>query len=187
MSVEYSFSKEIGDMMYASHNNPITNCLQCGTCSGTCPAVEFMDHSPRKIIGMIRANMKDEILASNTYWSCASCYHCTVRCPAGIDIAEMMYALKRYSMWKGQFKEKLIGPEFSETFVKMIVNSGRSYEPILAATYLPKYSASAIVQEALTASGLVFGGKMNLLPQKIKRIKNFQKVVKRIIPLGESS
>ena len=33
----------------------------------------------------------------------------------------MMYALKRYSMWKGQFQEGLIGPDFSEAFVKMIV------------------------------------------------------------------
>ena len=187
MAVEYLFSKEIGNMMYASHNNPITDCLQCGTCSGTCPAIEFMDHSPRKIIGMIRANLKDEVLASNTYWSCASCYHCTVRCPAGIDIAEMMYALKRYSMWKSQFKEGLIGPDFSESFVKMIVNSGRSYEPILAISYLPKFNATDLVQEALTASGLVFSGKLNIIPKKIKRIKNLQKVVKRILPLGGSS
>jgi len=187
MAVEYSFSKEIGDMMYASQKNPITECLQCGTCSGTCPAIEFMDHSPRKIIGMIKANLKEEVLSSNTYWSCASCYHCTVRCPAGIDITEMMYALKRYSMWKGQFKPGLIGPDFSESFVKMIVNSGRSYEPILAATYLPKYSASAIIQEAITASGLVLGGKMNLFPKKIKRIKNLQNAVRRILPLGDAS
>jgi heterodisulfide reductase subunit C len=187
MAVEYSFSKEIGDMTYASHSNPITNCLQCGTCSGTCPAVEFMDHPPRKIIAMIRANMKDEVMTSNTFWSCASCYHCTVRCPAGIDIAELMYALKRYSMWKNKYKEGLIGPAFSESFVKMIVNSGRSYEPILAATYLPRYPASDIILEAITASGLVLNGKMNLLPKKIKRIKNLQNAIRRILPLGESS
>src|SRR3990172_11204593 len=152
---ELSFSHEITNLMYASHGEPITNCLQCGTCSGTCPAVEFMDHSPRQIIGMIRADLKEEILASNTYWTCASCFHCTVRCPAKIDIADMMYALKRYSMWKGQFQEGLIGPEFSEAFVKMIVNSGRSFEPLLAATYLPRFSARDIIQEGLMATGLV--------------------------------
>jgi heterodisulfide reductase subunit C len=187
MTNEYPFSNEVGDMLYATHDNPITNCLQCGTCSGSCPAVEFMDHSPRKMIGMIRANMKEEVLASNTYWSCASCYQCTVRCPAGIDIAELMYALKRYSMWKDQYKSGLIGPAFSESFIKMIVNSGRSYEPILAASYLPKFSTFDIVQEAITASGLVFSGKMNLFPKKIKRIKNLQNVIRRIVPIGELS
>jgi len=187
MTAELSFSNEIANMMYASHGEPISHCIQCGTCSGTCPAAEFMDHSPRAIIGMIRADQKDDVLASNTYWSCASCYHCTVRCPAGIDIAYMMYALKRYSMWKNSYGKNLIGPDFSASFVKMIVNSGRSFEPILAATYLPRFSAGEIVQEALTATGLVLKGKMPLLPKKIKRLKNFQRMVKRIIPIGESS
>jgi heterodisulfide reductase subunit C len=146
-----------------------------------------MDNTPREIIGMIRADLKDEVLACNTFWSCASCYHCTVRCPAGIDIADMMYALKRYSMWKGQYQEGLIGPDFSESFVKMIVSSGRSFEPILAASYLPKYSARDLIQEALTATGLVLKGKLPLLPKKIKRLKNFQRMVRRIIPIGEPS
>ncbi|MDP2777250.1 MAG: 4Fe-4S dicluster domain-containing protein, partial [Anaerolineales bacterium] len=113
MSNELSFSNEIANVMYATHGNPIKDCLQCGTCSGTCPAVEFMDHTPRAIIGLINADYRDEVLASNTFWSCASCYHCTVRCPAGIDIADMMYALKRYSMWKGKHQKGLIGPVFS--------------------------------------------------------------------------
>lgn len=187
MTVEPSFSNEIANMMYATHGNPITNCLQCGTCSGTCPAAEFMDHTPRVIIAMIHAGLKDEVLASNTYWSCASCYHCTVRCPAGIDITDMMYALKRYSMWKSRYKEGLIGPDFSEVFVKTIVSSGKSFEPILATAYLPKFSAGELIQEALMATGLVLKGKIPLLPKKIKRLKNFQRMVKRIIPFGESS
>jgi heterodisulfide reductase subunit C len=184
---ELAFSYEINNLMYASHGEPITNCLQCGTCSGTCPAVDFMDHTPRQIIGMIRADLKQEVLASNTYWTCASCYYCTVRCPADIDIADMMYALKRYSMWKGQYADGLIGPDFSEAFVKMIVNSGRSFEPLLAATYLPKFSAGDIIQEGLMATGLVLSGKMPLLPTRIKGLKNFQQMVRRIIPIGEPS
>jgi hypothetical protein len=99
----------------------------------------------------------------------------------------MMYALKRYSMWKGQFKDGLIGPDFSEAFVKMIVNSGRSFEPLLAAAYLPKFSARDIIQEGLMATGLVLSGKMPLLPKKIKGLKRFQQMVRRIIPIGESS
>jgi heterodisulfide reductase subunit C len=146
-----------------------------------------MDHTPRQIIGMIQADLKEEVMASNTYWTCASCFHCTVRCPAEIDIAEMMYALKRYSMWKGAFKESLIGPAFSEAFVKMIVNSGRSFEPLLAATYLPRFNASDIIQEGLMATGLVLSGKMPLLPKKIKGLKKFQQMVRRIIPIGEPS
>jgi len=187
MASDLNFSKEIANLMYASHGNPIKNCLQCGTCSATCPSVEFMDHTPRELIGMINADFKGEVLASNTYWSCASCYHCTVRCPAGIDIADLMYALKRYSMWKGAYQEGLIGPAFSESFIKMIMRTGRSFEPVLAPSYIFKYGARDFIQEAKTATALVMKGRLPLLPTKIEGLDNFQRMVRRIIPIGESS
>jgi len=99
MADKLTFSQEISNLMYEGHGSPLNHCIQCGTCSGTCPAVEFMDQTPRRLIGMINADLKDDVLDANTYWTCASCYHCTVRCPAKIDIAGVMYAVKRYSMW----------------------------------------------------------------------------------------
>lgn len=187
MAVELSFGDEVANLMHASHGNPINACLQCGTCSGSCPATDFMDHTPRTIIGLIRGGYKDEVLASNTFWSCASCYQCSVRCPAGIDIAEMMYALKRYSIWKDRHEAGLIGPAFSESFVKMIVDSGRSFEPLLAPTYILKYGPRGLIQEAQSAAELMLKGRMPLLPKKIKGLKRFQDVVRRIIPIGGPS
>jgi heterodisulfide reductase subunit C len=182
-----TFSDEITNLLYASHGNPIHTCIQCGTCSATCPAVEFMDHTPRKLIGMIRADLKDEVMASNTFWTCASCYHCTVRCPAGIDIAGLMYGLKRYSMWKDRHKEGLIGPRFSESFVKMIVGTGRSFEPVLAPSYIFEYGPRGLLDEAQMATALLLKGRLPLLPTKIKGIDSFQRMVKRIVPLGGRS
>lgn len=182
-----TFSDEIANLLYASHGNPIKTCIQCGTCSATCPAVEFMDHTPRKLIGMIRADLKDEVMASNTFWTCASCYHCTVRCPAGIEIAGLMYGLKRYSMWKDRYKEGLIGPRFSESFVKMIVRTGRSFEPVLAPSYIFEYGPRGLLDEAQTATALLLKGRLPLLPTKIKGIDSFQRMVQRIVPLGGSS
>ncbi|MFB3896153.1 MAG: 4Fe-4S dicluster domain-containing protein, partial [bacterium] len=64
----------------------IKDCIQCGTCTGSCPVSFVMDHAPRKLWGMIRAGMRDEVLSSNTIWLCASCYSCSVRCPQEIKI-----------------------------------------------------------------------------------------------------
>jgi heterodisulfide reductase subunit C len=178
-----SFSDEIANLLYASHGNPLKTCIQCGTCSGTCPVVDYMDHTPRRIIGMIRANLKDEVLASNTYWYCASCYHCTVRCPAQIDIAETMYALKRYSIWKHIHQEGLVGPTFSETFVKTILRSGRSFEPILATSYLFSAGVRELIQEAVTGTKMMLKGRLPVLPPRIKRLDNFKRMVSRVIPL----
>jgi heterodisulfide reductase subunit C len=178
-----SFSDEIANLLHASHGNPLKTCIQCGTCSGTCPVVDYMDHTPRRIIGMIRANLKDEVLDSNTFWYCASCYHCTVRCPAQIDIAETMYALKRYSIWKHVHQEGLVGPTFSETFVKTILRSGRSFEPILATSYLFSAGVREFIQEAVTGTKMILKGRMPVLPTKIKRLDNFKRMVSRVIPL----
>ena len=64
-----SFVKEIGNLLHASKGNPISTCIQCGTCSATCPVASggFMDNSPRRIIALIRAGFKDQVLAANTY------------------------------------------------------------------------------------------------------------------------
>jgi len=184
MTAKPSFSDEVSNLLYAAHGNPLKICIQCGACSGTCPVAEFMDHTPRRLIAMINADLKDQVLASNTFWYCASCYHCTVRCPSGIDIAGLMYALKRYSIWKNLHQEGLIGPVFSETFVKTIMRSGRSYEPILATSYLFSYGVQELLQEAQTATSLMLKGRLPLLPPRIKRLENFRRMVKRIIPLG---
>jgi len=183
-----SFVQEIGNLLHASAGNPISTCMQCGTCSATCPVASggFMDHSPRRIIALIRAGFKDQVLAANTYWYCASCYQCTVRCPRGIDIAELMYALKRYTIWKTKYQKGLIGPVFSETFVKTILRSGRSYEPVLATAYIFTYGLPDMLQEAYTATTLMLKGRIPLLPTKIKRLDNFKRMIRHIIPLGDS-
>ena len=145
-----------------------------------------MEHTPRGLIGMIGAELKDEVLASNTYWSCSSCYHCTARCPAGINITGLMYGLQRYSMWRDRYAEDLIGPAFTEGVVKMVMRTGRTFEPALAPTYVHKYGARGMIEEVRTASALFFKGRMPLLPKKIKRLDNFRQMVRRVIPLGGS-
>ncbi|MFH1676052.1 MAG: 4Fe-4S dicluster domain-containing protein, partial [bacterium] len=89
------FPSEIARMAWGED---IRKCIQCGNCSGTCPMSEYMDHGPRKIIAMVRAGMKADVLSSNTIWLCASCYECTVECPKEVKIADVMNALKQRAL-----------------------------------------------------------------------------------------
>jgi heterodisulfide reductase subunit C len=73
-------------------------CIQCGTCGGSCPSGADMEHTPRSIFAMIRADMREEVLRSNTPWYCVSCYYCTVRCPQDVHITDIMYTLKRMAV-----------------------------------------------------------------------------------------
>jgi heterodisulfide reductase subunit C len=71
----------------------LRRCIQCGTCSGSCPVSYAMDVQPRQLVAFFRAGDLESILRSRTIWICASCYACTVRCPAGIKVTELIYGL----------------------------------------------------------------------------------------------
>lgn len=70
-------------------------CYQCGKCSAGCPAVAEMDILPNQIIRFAQLGLKDELLASKAIWICASCFTCNARCPKGINIAEVIEALRQ--------------------------------------------------------------------------------------------
>lgn len=187
MAERISFSQEIAHLLYAAPGNPVRNCMQCGTCTGSCPAAPYMQHSPRQLVGMIAADLRNEVLASSGYWACASCYLCSVRCPRGIDIAELMYGLKRYSMWKGTHKRNLVGPGFSKGFVRMILRRGRSFEMGLAPSFVFKYGLKNLFRDGVLFMKLLAHGRLSLRPARIQRARELRRVVSRIIPMGAVS
>lgn len=69
-------------------------CYQCGKCSAGCPAVSQMDILPNQIIRFSQLGFKDEVLGSRAIWICESCFMCNSRCPKGINIAEVIEALR---------------------------------------------------------------------------------------------
>lgn len=70
-------------------------CMQCATCTGMCPMTAEMDFSPRKVMHMAQFGLMEKLAGINTYWKCASCHACSVKCPRGIDIAKVMEALRQ--------------------------------------------------------------------------------------------
>ncbi|MBN1420816.1 MAG: 4Fe-4S dicluster domain-containing protein, partial [Planctomycetes bacterium] len=107
----------------------ITQCIQCGSCTGSCPTAAWMDHSPRQIFALIRCGMRDAVLRSTTPWLCASCYTCYVRCPKKIKITDVMYALKRLSIKEGKVPSAVKPAQvMAEAFVDLVHRLGRNSE-----------------------------------------------------------
>ncbi|MDY6861382.1 MAG: 4Fe-4S dicluster domain-containing protein [Thermodesulfobacteriota bacterium] len=73
-------------------------CMQCGTCTGSCPMTYRMDISPRKIIHLSKFGLKEKVSGYNTAWICASCHSCEVRCPRSIDIPKIMEAIRQVTL-----------------------------------------------------------------------------------------
>lgn len=82
-------------------------CYQCGKCSAGCPAVSQMDILPNQIIRYAQLGFKDELLKSRAIWICASCMTCNARCPKGINIAEVIEALRQILLRKRMDHVKL--------------------------------------------------------------------------------
>jgi Fe-S oxidoreductase len=68
----------------------VLSCIQCGVCAGTCPYGEVMDHTPRRLIGLLRAGLLEEAFASNSLLNCVACYACSAKCPRDIQLTEVL-------------------------------------------------------------------------------------------------
>ena len=124
------------DVMSMPGGEKIKICQQCGTCTGSCPTSYLMDWGPREIIAAFRAGMIDRVVKSNTIWLCTSCYYCTVRCPAGIKITDLMYELKRMAIKYDLAPKQSKNPAMTKIFVDSVHKHGRNHEVELMAKYM---------------------------------------------------
>jgi heterodisulfide reductase subunit C len=153
-------------------------CIQCGTCGGSCPSAAIMDHTPRMLFAMLRAGMREEALKSNTYWMCVSCYHCVVRCPQNVHIADVMYTLKSMAIQAKLYQDST-APDFSKTFVEMVEEFGRSFEIGLASIHYLKHFPLRLANMTPMGMGMLSKKRMSLLPKRIKNMDQLNAILKR--------
>ncbi len=156
----------------------IRRCLQCGTCTGSCPVSHTMDIPPREVIALFRAGELEKILQSRTIWICASCYACTVRCPVGIKVTDVLYALKRLAMENDLFPPRFPVHALSRSFVSLVNKFGRSYEPGLLVLFSLRTNPFRLVGLLPLAWKLWRHGRIGLLPKKVKQRKELAAILK---------
>ncbi len=96
LALDFEFGEEITPDLAE-----LRSCIQCGTCSASCPTGYAMDLTLRQLWKLIQLGLRDEVVNSRTFWLCTTCRACTVRCPRGIDLTETMLMLKRYAVKEG--------------------------------------------------------------------------------------
>lgn len=83
-------------------------CMNCGVCTAICPAAEFYNYDPRKIVDIVQSKNEEEItelLKSETIWYCGECMSCKTRCPRGNAPGLIIMALRSLSQDLGYFTE----------------------------------------------------------------------------------
>jgi heterodisulfide reductase subunit C len=83
-------------------------CMNCGVCTAICPAAEFYNYDPRKIVDLVQSGDNAEIeklLKSDEIWYCGECMSCKTRCPRGNAPGLVIMALRGLSQDLGFFVE----------------------------------------------------------------------------------
>lgn len=142
-------------------------CIQCGTCTATCPSAG-RGLSPRQIIGMLRAGMREEVLSGDSMWLCASCYFCTVRCPRDIKPTDLMHVLENLAVRDGTSSKRTRTPLAYRTFIDSVRNNGRLHEAGLVTRFYMRTRPLAALKMLPLGLALLSHGRMPLRAKKIK-------------------
>ena len=156
------------DVLAMPAGEKIKICQQCGTCTGSCPTSYLMDYGPREVIGAFRAGMIDRVVKSNTIWLCTSCYYCTVRCPAGIKITDLMYELKRLGMKYDLLPPESKNPAMTRYFIDSVHKHGRNHEVELMAKFMMTKNPGLAFKFAGLGMKLFAAGRLPLFAKNIR-------------------
>ena len=151
-------------------------CIQCGTCSASCPTAHLMNPSIRKLVKLCLEGRKEEALHNETLWLCTSCLLCTVRCPRGIRPKAVVSALKDIAE-----RESVRGRDasYEEFFLKQIKNYGRIAELPLTAEFLLAYPQAA-VQSMQMGLELISKGKIGARVDRIEGRDEVKRIVEEL-------
>ena len=113
----------------------LTACMNCGICTGVCPAAEFYCYDPRQIVNTVQTRDDDAIeklLRSDTIWYCGECMSCRPRCPRGNTPAYVIQSLRSLSQRLGFFTDSEKGRQqfaLKRTIGQNILSSGYCVRP----------------------------------------------------------
>ena len=94
MSVEpLTVDLEIADFLEEAGGEMFTLCYQCGVCTGACPWNLVRKFDIRRMLHQARLGLVD--FEDEDVWTCVSCRLCVQRCPQGVEMPDIMRALRR--------------------------------------------------------------------------------------------
>jgi len=153
------------------------SCLQCGTCSGTCPVSIYMDLPPRRIIALVREGFREDALTCQTIWLCCSCYACAVHCPRQIRITDVMYSLKREAIREKLYPRRFPISVLAQEFAGLIHKRGRSSEFWLVFRTALRSNPLQLFSMIGTGWRLYRAGRLPLRGAQIERVQELRELV----------
>lgn len=85
--------EEAVDIILEAGGEPLRLCYQCGLCTAVCPWNLVKSFGVRQLMLQSQLGLVDFEAEEN--WVCSTCHACVDRCPRGVEIIDVMRALRR--------------------------------------------------------------------------------------------
>jgi len=85
--------KEATDVILEAGGEPLKLCYQCGLCTAICPWNLVRSFLVRHIMHEAQLGITD--FGSQDVWTCVTCRACVQRCPRGVEIIDVIRAVRR--------------------------------------------------------------------------------------------
>jgi len=135
----------------------VISCIQCGTCTGSCPNAFAMDYTPRAMWRLVLMGQKETLFNSRTFLLCSVCYYCTLRCPRGLPLTETMEELKQLAARENHPVHKR-STLFYRNFLESVRRHGRVREMEFMTLYFLSLK-NPVVPLRFTSLGIRLMGK----------------------------
>lgn len=84
-----------------SGGEKINLCIQCGTCSASCPFGRITPFRIRQLIRRAQLGFRDKVISNKDLWLCTTCYTCAYRCPRDANPMEILIGLRSLVVEEG--------------------------------------------------------------------------------------
>jgi len=153
-------------------------CMQCGTCTASCPNAFAMDLTPRQMWRLVMLGRRKRLFESRTFMLCSACYSCSLRCPRGLPLTEAMALLKQIAAEENPRPHRR-SLYFYREFLNSIRRHGRVRETSLMTSYFAAMKNPLLpLQYSGLGLRLMARGKMELhlpMPGKGRLDRLFEK------------
>ncbi|UCE15859.1 MAG: CoB--CoM heterodisulfide reductase subunit C [Candidatus Bathyarchaeota archaeon] len=99
----------------------LQRCYQCGSCTGGCPTSFYTSFRVRKIVHQSLLGLRDDVLSGKDIWMCTVCFTCQERCPTGVEVTDLMLALRNLATEEGY------APALLKNVLKFIFETGHEF------------------------------------------------------------
>ncbi|SHE83612.1 Fe-S oxidoreductase [Ferrithrix thermotolerans DSM 19514] len=110
---DYSYSGGLGKVAQLDGGETLEYCYGCGKCVPVCPVDLVSEYGPRKIHRKVQTGL--DLFASDELWMCTTCGNCLRVCPKGVNMIQIMPAVREVAVGDGKVPDELQGI-FEKTF-----------------------------------------------------------------------